>query len=136
MVPVFVAAAAAVAAIPHIIAAGWVASIATDPLAEDSRKELLDHVESVLSKLETLGRSPSKTKLNSLRADLGVLREKMHHGWVQWAEFVAALRVTNFVVFARTKSTAGGICELINNSLDKAVSAIFPPPANTPQTQE
>ena len=94
----------------------WGASVSTSPLSEERRRHLLDHVETILKKLEEAGRSPGPAKVASVREDLALLRANVATGWTKPHEFRAATRLTNFMGWQHTKGAFAGVGELLRNS--------------------
>ena len=94
----------------------WAASIFTSPLSEHRRRQLLDHAETVLKKLEEVGPSPHSAKLASMRRDLALIRANVARGWTKPNEFRAASRVTNFMAWQHTRCAFAGIGELLRNT--------------------
>lgn len=123
MLPLAVAGAVVVAA-PHILAAGYVLSIATGSLNEKSRTDLLNHVEAAVPKLQKMGHCPSEDKLVSLLADITLLRKNLATGWVIPNEYGAATRLARFMGWEHLKDTARGTRKLFNNCLDPIVGSI------------
>jgi hypothetical protein len=94
----------------------WGASVSTSPLSEERRRHLLDHVETILKKLDEAGRSPGAATVASVRHDLALLRENVAKGWTKPHEFRAATRVINFMGWEHTKGAFAGVGELLRNS--------------------
>lgn len=116
MVPVLLVAGAVVATVPHVLAAGYVAGIATDPLREQSRRELLAHVRLALKKLPEIGRPLGDKKAAALRKDINLLQKNAGPGWHEWHESIAAVRLSRFMGWEHTKGTVNGTGILLYNT--------------------
>lgn len=129
MVPVFFVVGAAI--LMKGTAVVWVGSIATSPLCEEKRRNLLNHTESVLAKLGEINHSPSPRKLDSLKADIALLRPSVRSGWVQPTEFAAASRIATYITWLHTKSSLSGITALTRNTVREiytsSVEKVFAP---------
>lgn len=104
---------------------GYVAHIASSPLGGNQRTSLLDHVEEVIAKLKELGQGPNEDKEKTLRDDIARLRSKVDGGWAETADFGAAQRLTTYIAWAHTKSTASGMLTVADNMRKSAMGFLF-----------
>jgi hypothetical protein len=116
-------------ALGHAIAGVVMLGIAVSPTAEPQRRKMLRHAEKdVLAKLSKMGQGPSKEKLQSLRADLKLLRTNVETGWVTWPEQRAGIDVIVFVLGAHSKATLRGIWTMLKNDyfeFERGLGAVF-----------
>jgi hypothetical protein len=108
----------------HAGGAIYVASIATDPLSEPSRREHLDSVERTLEKLRELGRPIGDEKIAQLRADIALLRKNIATGWLLPEEYAAAARLAAFKGYEHTKGAFVGTGTLIYNCASRVTDAL------------
>lgn len=110
---------------------GIVAWISTSPTAEGSRKSLLHHSKVILEKLEESDRLPAEKKASVL-ADIDALQPSVARGWTEPGEFWTASRLSNFILLSEMRCTAGGVTELVDNSLKVVIDSLFPPVPRDP----
>lgn len=82
------------AIIAKVASVGWLASIATSPVALPSRLRFLQVNQEGLANLEKLGVGPDAARIAELRADLKLLERNVEKGWTDPDVFAAAMRIS------------------------------------------
>ncbi len=109
------------AIIAKVASVGWLASIATSPVALPSRLRFLQVNQEGLANLEKLGVGPDAARIAELRADLKLLERDVEKGWTDPDAFAAAMRISAWKFAEHVCGAAIGTWRLASTSATAAV---------------
>lgn len=103
---------------------GWLASIATSPVAVGSRKRFLEINQQGLENLARTNSGPSDARLVELRADFALLEKHVHSGWDTPLLFAAASRISTWKFYEHAYGAVTGISRLAANTAAAGAEAV------------
>lgn len=111
------------AAIAKVVSVGWLASIATSPVAVASRRRFLEVNKEGAQNLIALGVATPEAYASLVR-DLAMLEETVEQGWDTPQLFGAASRVSSWKFFEHAYGATSGISRLARNTASSGFNAM------------
>lgn len=130
------------AGILKLFSVGWLASIATSPVALASRRRFLEANKAGLENMVKLGVAPAPVRVEELMKDFELLESTIEKGWDDPQVFAAAYRISVWKFYEHAYGAVSGIGRLGTNTATLAteningwVDSIFPPPKPESDTE-
>lgn len=103
---------------------GWLASIATSPVAVASRRRFLQANKEGLDNLVKLGAGPTPCRLQEITRDFEILEAHLEPGWDTPYLFAAASRVSTWKFAEHVYGATSGIYRLTANTASAAAESV------------
>ncbi len=112
------------AGVAKLFSIGWLASIATAPVALESRKRFIEVNKEGLQNLVRLGKGPNEVRLAELEANFKLLEDNINKGWDEPHVFAAAMSISHWKFWENVFGAGNGVARLTANTATLAAESI------------